>query len=178
MLCHAAAHRTPQSGTMEVLYPDLMRPEYSRCLKAATAGLNIVDAPTDTPTVCVPADNSLQLTVSFHLPPPDSLSHLLLQPPDSEQCTAVMNESDRLSPTVQWLMETARLQDGYAAFKQGRHHVQANADVVALWSFAVQFSERYSQTPSPVQVREWPLSQLVTHPHCPSSHSANESAQS
>ena len=67
---------------MEVLYPDLMRPKYSRRLKAATAGLHIVDAPADTLTVCVPANNSLQLTVSFHLPPPAPPSHLLLQPPD------------------------------------------------------------------------------------------------
>jgi hypothetical protein len=48
-------------------------------------------------------------------------------------------------------MEAAETRDGYTAFKQGQHHVQTNADIVASWWFAVSFSERYSRTVSPVQ---------------------------
>ena len=125
---------TPRSGAMDVSYPDPMQPEYSQHLKTATAVLNVVDTPTNTPTVCVPANNSLDLTVSFHLPPPPpSQLPLQLESPDLKQCAGVTNKSDRVSPTVQWLVEAAQSQDGYTAFKQGQHHVQMNADIMASW---------------------------------------------
>jgi hypothetical protein len=126
-----------------------LHPEYHRRLKAATAGLNIVGARADVPTVCIPTNNALMLTVSFRPTPPSAGP--VHQPAGQPQSTVVVSESALVPLVIQWLMEAAETRDGYTAFKQGQHHVQTNADIVASWWFAVSFSERYSRTVSPVQ---------------------------
>ena len=69
-------------------------------------------------------------------------------------CMEGKSKSAPVSPVVQWLMEAAEMLEGYTAFKQGWHHMQMNADIVAFWWFAVLFSEHYSQTEAPVQVSD------------------------
>lgn len=163
----------PEPDAAEVTYPDPLHPEYSRRLKAATIRSNIVEAHADVPTVCIPADHALKLTVSFRpmplrlrvpvVPSPaatagPSLAHQSTgtgsgQPSQcGESMPVVVSESAPISLAIEWLTDAAKMQEGYTAFKQGQHHVQMNADVMASWWFAVLFSEHYSRMVSPVQV--------------------------
>lgn len=140
----------------EVSYPDPLHPEYSRRLKAATAGSNVVRAHADVPTVSIPADNALKLVVSLCPMPPEA-GPSVCQPAGHSQSMACMESKSKsalVSPVIQWLMEAAEMLEGYTAFKQGQHHMQTNADVVASWWFAVLFSECYSRTEAPVQVSD------------------------
>jgi hypothetical protein len=147
---HRVTHTgLPKPDATEVAYPELLHPEYHRRLKAATAGSNIVGAHADVPTVCIPTNNALTLTVSFRPTPPSAGP--IHQPAGQPQSTVVVSESAPVPLVIQWLMEAAEMQDGYTVFKQGQHHVQTNVDIVASWWFAVSFSERYSRTVSPVQ---------------------------
>ncbi|KAI9573822.1 hypothetical protein HD554DRAFT_2166606 [Boletus coccyginus] len=159
-LIEQLAMRAPQlADAKEVSYPDPLYPEYSRHLKAATAGSNIVEAHADVPTVCVPASNTLKLTASFR-PMPSSSAGLgagpVHQPAGQPQSMVGMVSEPAPVPSkvIQWLMEVAKTWEGYTAFKQGQHHMQTNAAIVASWWFAVLFSEHYSQTVAPVQVHD------------------------
>lgn len=97
----------------------------------------------------VPADNALKLTVSFRPMPPSAGP--VQQPTGQPQSMPAVSESAQaVPPVIQWLMEAAEMREGHTAFKQGQHHMQTNADVVASWWFAVSFSERYSRTVSPL----------------------------
>ncbi|KAF8549716.1 hypothetical protein OG21DRAFT_1525615 [Imleria badia] len=161
--CHSHAN-FPKPDVTDVSYPNPLRPKYSRRLKAATAGSNLVEAHADVPTICIPADNTLKLMVAFRclvpIParpvqqPTGSLSSQLQFTP------VVASKSALVSPVVQWLTDTARKEQDYTTFKQGQHHVQTNANLVGSWWFAVLFLEQYSWMVSPVQVhdgkRKWP----------------------
>ena len=114
--------------------------------------MNIIGACVDVPTVCIPADNALKLTVSFHPTPPSAGPVQQLASQSQSSGIVVVSESVPVPPVIRWLMEAAKMRDGYTAFKQGQHHVQTNVDVIASWWFAILFSEWYSQTVSPVQV--------------------------
>lgn len=46
---------------MEISYPDPLHPEYSRRLKAATVGSNIVEAHADVPTINMCGDQTSKI---------------------------------------------------------------------------------------------------------------------
>lgn len=148
------SHGTFQTDAIEVSYPDPMYPEYSRRLKAVGNGLNIIETPAEVPAVRIVADNVLKLTVSSpsRLITPESLPTGPVHQPagQSQSVPVATNELAPVSPVVQWLVGAAEMREGYIAFKQGQHHVQTNANIVASWWFAVLFSECYSQAESPV----------------------------
>ncbi|KAF8129502.1 hypothetical protein EV363DRAFT_1584558 [Boletus edulis] len=154
-LIEQLAVQAPQlADAIEVSYPDPMYPEYSRRLKAVGNGLNIIETPAEVPAVCIVADNVLKLTVSSpsHLITSESLPTGPVHQPagQSQSVPVATNELAPVSPVVQWLVGAAEMREGYIAFKQGQHHVQTNANIVASWWFAVLFSECYSQAESPV----------------------------
>lgn len=134
---------------MEISYLDLLHPEYSCHLKVVTTHLGIIEACADVLTMCIPADNTLKLTASFCPMPTSSgpICRLANQP----QPEVMVSGSMPVPPVIQWLREVIETQEGYAAFKQGQHHVQMDASVVVSWWFTVSFSEHYSQMVSPVQ---------------------------
>ena len=153
------------TGASEISYPDPAQPEHSQCLRCCgpTAGSNTTNAHrNDVRVIYVSADNSLKLTVHLSEALP-TLASGSSRP--AQQPTVLVGGSQRVPSVVQWLAEPQSWK-GYTAFKQGQHHVQTNAAVMALWWFAVEFSEHYSHMLSPVQVSKRPtsLSELGASP--------------